>query len=29
MGPADSNDNYITLMTENLENLKTGLACQE
>ena len=29
MAPADSNDNYITLMTENLENLKTGLACQE
>ena len=28
MAPADSNDNYITLMTENLENLKTGLACQ-
>ena len=25
--PADSSDNYITLMTENLENLKTGLAC--
>ena len=27
MAPADSSDNYITLMTENLENLKIGLAC--
>ena len=27
MAPADSSDNYITLMTKNLENLKTGLAC--
>ena len=27
MAPADSSDNYITLMTMNLENLKTGLAC--
>ena len=29
MAPADSNDNYITLMTENLENLKAGLDCSE
>ena len=29
MAPSDSNDNYITLMTENLENLKAGLACSE
>ena len=27
MAPDDSNDNYITLMTKNLENLKTGLDC--
>ena len=27
MAPADPSDNYITLMTENLENLKAGLAC--
>ena len=29
MAPADPSDNYITLMTENLDNLKAGLACQE
>ena len=27
MAPADPSDNYITLMTENLDNLKAGLAC--
>ena len=27
MAPADASENYITLMTENLENLKLGLAC--
>ena len=27
MAPADSSDNYITLMTKNLENLKIGLVC--
>ena len=27
MAPADASENYITIMTENLENLKLGLAC--
>ena len=27
MAPADSSESYITLMTENLENLKLGLSC--
>jgi len=27
MAPMDSNDDYISMMTKNLENLKTGLGC--
>jgi len=27
MAPLDSNDDYMSLMTKNLENLKTGLGC--
>ena len=27
MAPMDSNDDYMSLMTKNLENLKTGLGC--
>ena len=28
MSPTDTNDNYATMMTKNLNNLKTGLGCQ-
>ena len=27
MAPSDSTDDYISMMTKNLENLKTGLGC--
>ena len=27
LAPMDSDDDYMSLMTKNLENLKTGLGC--
>ena len=27
MAPSDSTDDYVSMMTKNLENLKTGLGC--
>ena len=27
MAPKDASDDYLSLMTKNLENLKTGLGC--